>query len=62
MGLAVTIRMACGDLVQWEASDDAPICVAHNERRIVRPLNPPPPRIVAVDCDASGPLVSRANG
>jgi hypothetical protein len=54
--------MACGDVVRWDASDDAPICVEHNERRVIRLLHPQPPRIVAVDCDASGPFVSKAHG
>jgi hypothetical protein len=60
--MEVTVRMACGDVVRWEASGDAPICVEHNERRVIRLLNPQPPRITAVDCDASGPFVSKAHG
>jgi hypothetical protein len=60
--MALTIRMACDCLVSWEAADDAPICETHQERRVIRVMAPPPPRIVAVDCDASGPFVSKAHG
>lgn len=55
----MTVRMACDCLVRWDAAKAEPICEVHQERRIRRLLNPPPPRIRAVGCEASGPYVSK---
>jgi hypothetical protein len=56
----IRVRMACECVVTVEASGtDAPRCVAHEETR-VRAVQAPAPRIVAVNCEASGPHVRRA--
>jgi hypothetical protein len=50
--------MACGCVLTVDA-DQAPECPAHGERRVTRVIAPAP-RITAVDCDATGPLVRKA--
>lgn len=60
MADAVIVRLVCGCLSRLGSGDDVPYCAAHDERRVGH-VTAPPPRIRAVDCDAKGPLVSRAH-
>jgi len=55
--MAVTVRMACGCQIDVSDLDVAPHCEVHDERR-VQSVNAPPPRFTAIDCTASGPLVT----
>jgi hypothetical protein len=55
----ITVRLVCGCVVETTGSAEAaPICAGHGERR-VRSVIAPPPRIRAVECEASGPLVQK---
>lgn len=54
----MTARMACGCLVVLGESDAEPVCTDHEEYR-VRSVQAPAPRITAVECEASGPLVRK---
>lgn len=49
--------MACGCSCESDGLD-APECATHHERRVAR-VEVVPPRIVAKDCNASGPLVTQ---
>ena len=51
----ITVSMACGCSFQVDGKS-APMCVTHNETR-VQSVKAPPPRIVAVNCTATGPHV-----
>ena len=57
---AIVCRMACGCEVTLGSVDHAPVCATHHERR-VQGVTAPQPRIVAVNCAASGPLVRKAS-
>lgn len=52
--MAITATMVCGCRV--DVDEALPYCEAHRETR-VRAVKAPPPRIVAKDCKATGPLV-----
>lgn len=56
----VEVRMACGCVEVLGGADDAPVCATHGERR-VKAVKAPPPRIIAVNCEAEGPLVRKVN-
>lgn len=58
--MAVDCRMACGCVVAVAlgSADTAPYCATHGERR-VQAVNAPVPRFIAVNCNASGPLVRK---
>ena len=51
----ITVSMACGCSFQVDGKS-APICPTHQETR-VQSVKAPPPRIVAVNCTATGPHV-----
>jgi len=58
MSDAVSVTLACGctQVVLGSIDLTAPVCRTHDERRVQR-VTAPPPRITAVNCAASGPLV-----
>lgn len=51
----IRVRLACG-CVQSVEQNDAPSCVAHDERKVWK-VWAPAPRITSVGCEAKGPLV-----
>ena len=59
-GADVRVRFVCGCIVRLGSDDTIPQCAEHAERRVSH-VAAPPPRIRAVDCDATGPWVTRAD-
>jgi hypothetical protein len=57
--MAVTVRMACGCAVAYDPAGESPRCETHAVTRVSRVLAPEPPRIRSVDCDATGPYVTK---
>jgi hypothetical protein len=55
----MTVRMACGCAVAYDPAGESPRCETHAVTRVSRVLAPEPPRIRSVDCDATGPYVTK---
>lgn len=54
----VRVRFACGEqLSLGRDADLTSVCCAHCGERRIAHVSAPPPRIKAVNCEASGPLV-----
>ena len=55
--MAVIARMACGCCLSVDG-ETPPDCKVHRETRVTS-ASTPPPRITAVGCKATGPLVTQ---
>ena len=55
----ITVTLVCGcQIVMSDAGVDTPQCETHGERRVLS-VQAPPPRFKAVDCEATGPYVTK---
>lgn len=58
MSADVRVTLACGCVQLLGSNGAAPQCETHHEYRVAR-VSAPPPRITAVNCEATGPLVRK---